>query len=43
LPCAALLAVLALWAGPADRAQAAEVSRKKLQIFLLAGQSNMTG
>ena len=39
----ATLTALAPAAAPAATAEAAEVSRKKLQIFLLAGQSNMTG
>jgi hypothetical protein len=38
-----ILSALLVWCIIAPPAQAAEVSRKKLQIFLLAGQSNMTG
>ncbi len=38
-----ILSVLLVGCCFAPPAQAAEVSRKKLQIFLLAGQSNMTG
>ncbi len=40
---AATLAVSLALSGLADTAGAAELSRKKLQVFLLAGQSNMTG
>ena len=40
---AATLAVSAVLSGLADTAGAAELSRKKLQVFVLAGQSNMTG
>ncbi len=43
MACAATLAVSVALSGLADTAGAAELSRKKLQVFLLAGQSNMTG
>ena len=41
--CTAALAVAAALSGLPDRAGAAELSKKKLQVFVLAGQSNMTG
>lgn len=43
MACGAALAAAALVLGFAGPARAAELSRKKLQVFMLAGQSNMTG
>jgi len=43
LICAATLTVSAVLSGLLATAGAAELSKKKLQVFLLAGQSNMTG
>ena len=39
----AMLAIAVALSGLPDTAGAAELSKKKLQVFLLAGQSNMTG
>ncbi len=43
MACSTVLVVLVVLSGLANMAGAADLSKKKLQVFLLAGQSNMTG